>query len=96
MYVYFDLEDNMTAKSGTARKVRKVVGPAAERRRYLMSDTFAAEVTDHFESAAKAAIARHHEAGLPVHGEKDGSIVEITQGSDKEEPVCCLREKRPV
>lgn len=75
----------MTAKSGTARKVRKVVGPAQERRSYLMSDTFAAQVTDHFEAAAKAAIARHHDAGLPVHGEQDGSIVEITQGSDKEE-----------
>lgn len=74
----------MTAKSGTARKVRKVVGPAQERRRYLMSEEFAVHVTGHFEVAAKAAIARHHDAGLPVHGEQDGSIVEITQRNDKE------------
>ncbi len=74
----------MTAKSGTARKVRKVVGPAQERRRYLMSEEFAVHVTGHFEAAAKAAIARHHDAGLPVHGEQDGSIVEITQRNDKE------------
>ncbi len=63
----------MTVKSGTARKVRKVVGPAAERRSYLMSDEFAVQITNHFEAAAKAAIARYHEAGLPVHGEQDGS-----------------------
>ena len=75
----------MTVKSGAAQKVRKVVGPPAERRGYLMSEAFAVDVRDHFEAAAKAAIARHHEAGLPVHGEQDGSIVEIAQGSDKEE-----------
>ncbi len=63
----------MTVKSGTARKVRKVADPAAERRSYLMSDAFAVQVTDHFEAAAKAAVARYHEAGLPVHGEQDGS-----------------------
>ena len=74
----------MTVKSGTARKVRKVVGPAQERRRYLMSEEFAVQVTGHFEAAAKAAIARHHDAGLPVHGEQDGSIVEITPRDDKE------------
>ena len=74
----------MTVKSGTARKVRKVVGPAQERRRYLMSEEFAVQVTGHFEAAAKAAIARHHDAGLPVHGEQEGSIVEITQRNDKE------------
>jgi hypothetical protein len=74
----------MAAKSGTARKVRKVLRPAAERRSYLMSDTFAAQMTDHFEAAAKAAIARHHGAGLPVHGKQDGAIVEITPRSDKE------------
>ena len=74
----------MTVKSGTARKVRKVVGPAQERRSYLMSEEFAVQVTGHFEAAAKAAIARHHDAGLPVHGEQDGSIVEITQRNDKE------------
>jgi hypothetical protein len=49
-----------------------------------MSDTFAAQMTDHFEAAAKAAIARHHGAGLPVHGKQDGAIVEITPRSDKE------------
>ena len=74
----------MMVKSGTARKVRKVVGPAQERRSYLMSEAFAVDVRDHFEAAAKAAIARHHDAGLPVHGEQDGSIVEITQRNDKE------------
>ena len=68
----------MTFKSGTARKVRKVIGPAQQRRSYLMSD--------HFEAAAKAAIARHHDAGLPVHGEQDGSIVEIAPRDDKERP----------
>jgi hypothetical protein len=73
----------MTVKSGTARKARKAVGPSGERRSYLMSEAFAVDVRDHFEAAAKAAIARHHEAGLPVHGEQDGSIVEIIQRSDK-------------
>ena len=76
----------MTVKSGTARKVRKAVGPPAERRGYLMSEAFAVDVRDHFEAAAKAAIARHHEAGLPVHGEQDGSIVEIAPADDKERP----------
>jgi hypothetical protein len=42
-----------------------------------MSDEFAAQVTIHFEDAARAAVARHRDAGLPVHGEQDGSIVEI-------------------
>lgn len=73
----------MTVKSGTAQKVRKAVGTSAERRSYLMSEAFAVDVRDHFEAAAKAAIARHHEAGLPVHGEQDGSIVEMNQRSDK-------------
>jgi hypothetical protein len=81
-YIY-SWEDTMIVKSGTARKVRKDSDPAAERQSYLMSDTFAAQVTDHFEAAATAAIARYHEAGLPVHGEQDGSIVEVTQRSDK-------------
>jgi hypothetical protein len=85
IFLVFPREDRMSAKSGTARKLPKDAGPAAERRSYLMSDTFAAQVTDHFEAAAKAAIARHHEAGLPVHGEQGGSLVDITQGSDKEE-----------
>ena len=76
----------MTVNSGTARKARKVVGPAQERRSYLMSEEFAVHVTDHFEAAAKAAIARHHDAGLPVHGEQDGSIVEIAPRDDKERP----------
>ena len=67
----------MTVKSGTARKIRRGADLGAERRSYLMSDAFAAQVTDHFEDAAKAAVARYHEAGLPVHGEQDGSIVEI-------------------
>jgi hypothetical protein len=47
-----------------------------------MSEAFAVQVTDHFEAAAKAAIARHHEAGLPVHGEQDGAIVEIPPRPD--------------
>ena len=87
MYVYLSLKGQMTVKSGTARKVRKVLGPAAERRSYLMSDTFAAEVTDHFEAAAKAAIARHHEAGLPVHGEQDGSTSRSPKGPTKKSPI---------
>ena len=68
----------MTVRSRTARKLRKVVDAAAERRGYLMSEAFAAQVTTHFGHAASAAVARHHEAGLPVHGEKDGCIVEVT------------------
>jgi hypothetical protein len=76
----------MISKSGTARKVGKVVGPAQQRRSYLMSEEFAVHVTDHFEAAAKSAIARHHDAGLPVHGEQDGAIVEITPRDDKERP----------
>ena len=74
----------MTVKSGTARKVRKV-DPAAERRSYLMSDEFAAQITDHFEAAATAAVARYHEAGLPVHGEQDGCIVEVTQRPERKQ-----------
>ena len=77
----------MTVNSRTARKIRKVADPAAERRSYLMSDAFADQVTGHFEDAAKAAVARYHEAGLPVHGEQDGCIVEITSGVKKEADI---------
>lgn len=59
------MTDHMTRTSETAERVL-----------YLASEEFEARLTDAMRRAVEAAIARHHEAGFPAHGEENGSIVE--------------------
>lgn len=59
-------------------KRKKATAPGAKKTTHdIMSPAFADDVTDAFSHATKAAIAKHHAQGKPVHGVIDGEAVEV-------------------